>query len=146
LAVWGIARACRADIAAAWLDQGGGADTDAQDDDEDLKSDPIAQIDLAVSDLLSHFIDAVRNTPPDSCITRTVRPTSRIFRPKSVVALPQTNEELISSPGTPHRDAPTMLREQRQWDARDGRGAHRGGEGDPKRGVDALSGGTGMLV
>jgi hypothetical protein len=80
LAVWGIARACRADIAAAWLDQGGGADTDAQDDDEDLKSDPIAQIDLAVSDLLSHFIDAVRNTPPDSCITRTVRPTSRIFR------------------------------------------------------------------
>lgn len=33
---------------AAWLDAGG-PDSDAQDDDEDLKSDPIAQIDLAVS-------------------------------------------------------------------------------------------------
>ncbi|GFZ49805.1 hypothetical protein JCM24511_07208 [Saitozyma sp. JCM 24511] len=35
------------DYLSSWLDQGGGADTDAQDDDEDLKSDPIAQIDLA---------------------------------------------------------------------------------------------------
>lgn len=73
----GIARACRADIAAAWLDQGGGADTDAQDDDEDLKSDPIAQIDLAVSDLLSHFVNPLRNTTPESPITRTVRYTAR---------------------------------------------------------------------
>jgi hypothetical protein len=32
----------------AWLDAGG-PDNDTQDDDEDLKSDPIAQIDLPVS-------------------------------------------------------------------------------------------------
>lgn len=33
----------------AWLDGDGGGDMDAQDDDEDLRSDPIAQIDMVVS-------------------------------------------------------------------------------------------------
>lgn len=33
----------------AWLDDDGGGDNEAQDDDEDLKSDPIAQIDMVVS-------------------------------------------------------------------------------------------------
>lgn len=33
----------------AWLDDGGGGDNEAQDDDEDLRTDPIAQIDMVVS-------------------------------------------------------------------------------------------------
>lgn len=33
----------------AWLDDDGGGDNEAQDDDEDLKSDPVAQIDMVVS-------------------------------------------------------------------------------------------------
>jgi hypothetical protein len=33
----------------AWLDEGGGGEHDAQDDDEDLRHDPLAQIDMVVS-------------------------------------------------------------------------------------------------
>lgn len=33
---------------AAWLDEGGGGDMEAQDDDEDLRSDPVAQTDMVV--------------------------------------------------------------------------------------------------
>lgn len=39
----------------AWLDDDGGGDNEAQDDDEDLKSDPIAQIDMVVSPLIHSF-------------------------------------------------------------------------------------------
>jgi hypothetical protein len=84
----GIARARRADIAAAWLDQGGGADTDAQDDDEDLKSDPIAQIDLAVSDPLFRFTNAVRNHHTRLVDHENDSISNHIFRTKPVVALP----------------------------------------------------------
>jgi hypothetical protein len=36
----------------AWLDEGGGGEHDAQDDDEDLRHDPLAQIDMVVSSVL----------------------------------------------------------------------------------------------
>ena len=44
---WHLVEAESGAHSAAWLD-GGGNENDAQDDDEDLKSDPIAQIDLGV--------------------------------------------------------------------------------------------------
>ncbi|WVQ75750.1 hypothetical protein IAR50_005381 [Cryptococcus sp. DSM 104548] len=41
----------------SWLENGGGNENDAQDDDEDLKSDPLAQIDLG-----QHLTDVLRHT------------------------------------------------------------------------------------
>jgi hypothetical protein len=99
-----------------------------------------------VSDPLSRFTNAVRNHHTRLVDHADDSISNHIFRTKPVVALPQTSNELTPPPGTPHRDAPTMLREQRQWDARDGGGANRGREGDSQRGVDALSDATGMPV
>ncbi|WVO14952.1 hypothetical protein L204_102593 [Cryptococcus depauperatus] len=42
-------------LLSSWLDNNGGRENDAQDDDEDLKSDPLAQVDLA-----QHLVDVLR--------------------------------------------------------------------------------------
>ncbi|WRT69867.1 uncharacterized protein IL334_006858 [Kwoniella shivajii] len=44
------------DYLSSWLDDKGGNENDAQDDDEDLKSDPLAQIDMA-----QHLTDTLRH-------------------------------------------------------------------------------------
>ncbi|ODN87698.1 hypothetical protein L198_06924 [Cryptococcus wingfieldii CBS 7118] len=47
----------------SWLEAGGGNENDAQDDDEDLKSDPLAQIDLGqhLTDVLRHAYSSNAN-------------------------------------------------------------------------------------
>lgn len=58
----------------AWLDSGAG-ENDAQDDDEDLKTDPIAQIDLGVSLLYGLAWSALicRHTSRTACEGATPR-------------------------------------------------------------------------
>jgi hypothetical protein len=67
-------------ISSAWMDNGAGGH-DAQDDDEDLRSDPIAQIDLSVSILRillgasgwpSAGLEASRDRPTALTIRRSI--------------------------------------------------------------------------
>jgi hypothetical protein len=64
-------------ISSAWMDNGAG-DHDAQDDDEDLRSDPIAQIDLSVSNFLgasgppSAGLQASRDRPTALTVHRSI--------------------------------------------------------------------------
>jgi hypothetical protein len=59
-------------ISLAWLESGGGGD-ETQDDDEDLKSDPIAQIDLPVSVITASI---AKGTPSAARRARSANPCS----------------------------------------------------------------------
>ena len=95
-----------ADAVVAWMDDGPSYD-DAQDDDEDLRSDPIAHIDIGVSNLQSCVLaGGALGEAFGQCSTTD------------------------ASVGIHHTYLAPVLREQRQRDAPDDRGLDRRGEGD----------------
>lgn len=111
----------------AWIDDDGGGDNQAQDDDEDLKSDPIAQIDMVVSftfcpDTFSTFYSC------DHLFHLLAMSPSHSLRSLVLVVA-----DMI---GTPNKRPAALLYDQRKRDARANKRIERGGKGDVEGRVD----------